>query len=833
MKTYISLFSGAGVGCYAFKQDNFICVATNELIERRLNIQKHNNKCKYETGYICGDITRGEIKKALYNEIEKFKRKEGVVDIDVIIATPPCQGMSVANHKKTSNEIKRNSLVVESILVINNVKPKFFVFENVPQFLKTICTDIDGTDKTIFEAIKTNLGNQYLFRGQTMNFKNYGSNSSRTRTLVIGVRNDLINFITPLDLFPMFREERTLRQVIGNLKSLNEFNEFDDDDFYHSFRPYPIEMRSWIHDLQEGESAFDNSDLEKRPHHIKNGLIVENVRKNADKYTRQSWDKVGPCIHTRNDQLASQNTIHPNDDRVFSIRELMELMTIPKEFRWMPENLEQLNALSVTEKIKRLKKEEVNIRQSIGEAVPTNVVKCISSSISSFLKKTNLSLNGIKEIISEEQLWNNDKLLSFLKRNQHKYNFSTLTKIIELSNAKRNETSSFYTDKFLIEKMYNHLPELNKKSLNILEPSVGGGSFIPYIIRKYADKKIDLYLCDIDGGTLEALKIILSTFANSKVKIHFVLDDCLLHDFKKRFDLIIGNPPFSKLNVNYKKQIAKQAWVESIVSSNAASYFIEKSMLISNFVFLIMPKNLLNTPEYFSTRQRINQFSISTILDFGEKGFKDVLVETIAILVNTIEKPNSTIIESITKNIALNQKQKYYTDSKYPYWIIYRNELFDQFANDMIFNVFTYFRDRQVTNSICKTAKNKIDDVAVIKSRNISDDGTKIIDIPGYNSYVDKNLLPKLQVGKYLNSNVFITPNMTYKIRLAKKPKGTVTNGSIAILIPKQGVTITEEDLLFFSSKSYREFMDIARNFQTRSLNIDSASIFFYGLRRK
>ena len=242
---------------------------------------------------------------------------------------------------------------------------------------------------------------------------------------------------------------------------------------------------------------------------------------------------------------------------------------------------------------------------------------------------------------------------------------------------------------------------------------------------------------------------------------------------------------------------------------------------------------MLNTPEYFSTRQRINQFSISTILDFGEKGFKDVLVETIAILVNTIEKPNSTIIESITKNMTLNQKQKYYTDSKYPYWIIYRNELFDQFANDMIFNVFTYFRDRQVTNSICKTTKNKIDDVAVIKSRNISDDGTKIIDIPGYNSYVDKNLLPKLQVGKYLNSNVFITPNMTYKIRLAKKPKGTVTNGSVAILIPKQGVIITEEDLLFFSNKSYREFMDIARNFQTRSLNIDSASIFFYGLRRK
>lgn len=40
--TYISLFSSAGVGCFGFKQNGFECIATNELIERRLNIQKIN-----------------------------------------------------------------------------------------------------------------------------------------------------------------------------------------------------------------------------------------------------------------------------------------------------------------------------------------------------------------------------------------------------------------------------------------------------------------------------------------------------------------------------------------------------------------------------------------------------------------------------------------------------------------------------------------------------------------------------------------------------------------------------------------------------------------------
>ena len=38
----------------------------------------------------------------------------------------------------------RNSLVIESIKIIKQINPRFFIFENVPAFMKTICTDIDG-----------------------------------------------------------------------------------------------------------------------------------------------------------------------------------------------------------------------------------------------------------------------------------------------------------------------------------------------------------------------------------------------------------------------------------------------------------------------------------------------------------------------------------------------------------------------------------------------------------------------------------------------------------------------------------------------------------------
>lgn len=48
-------------------------------------------------------------------------------------------------------------------------------------------------------------------------------------------------------------------------------------------------MIPWIHDLKEYESAFDNKEIEKRPHRVINGKIVENIKKNRDKYTRQPW----------------------------------------------------------------------------------------------------------------------------------------------------------------------------------------------------------------------------------------------------------------------------------------------------------------------------------------------------------------------------------------------------------------------------------------------------------------------------------------------------------------------------------------------------------------
>lgn len=826
--TYISLFSSAGIGCYGFKMEDYECIATNELIERRLNIQKVNKKCKYDSGYICGDITLKETKQRLFDEIEMWKKKENIQEVDVVIATPPCQGMSVANLKK-NNEINRNSLVIESIKMINKIKPKVFIFENVAAFLKTACIDTDNNIKTINEAIDFNLANKYIIMSKIINFKDYGSNSSRTRTLVIGVKKELEDIVSPIDLFPKRKKEQLLRDVIGNLKPLNNFGEIDSNDIYHFFRVYPERMRTWIHDLKEGESAFDNEDDTKKPHTIVNGKIKINVQKTGDKYKRQFWDKVAPCIHTRNDQLASQNTIHPADDRVFSIRELMNIMTIPNTFKWVEKDEKLLNKLSNEEKRKFLKKEEINIRQSIGEAVPTEIFRQIAKNIKQCIKRKNYSLREINKIINEKNLVDSKNLLEFIDKNSDKLTFTTISQIVELSNAERNNEEAFYTNKFLLNYIYKELPNINKSIIRVLEPSVGVGNFIPYIISKYDyAEKLIIDVVDINKNSIEVLKKLLKIIeVPSNVEINYINDDFLLHEFKTRYDLVTGNPPFSKIsnkNKNFKRYKAQCINDES---NNTASYFLEKATKISDNITMIMPKFLLNTCEYKKTRDYLSNFKINSILDFGEKGFKGVLIETICININMLEKPNKTKVLSITENITCCQEQKYITDNKLPYWIIYRNKYFDNVFNKMHLNIFDVFRDRQITNSNSTKEKN---DIWIIKSRNISDDGSKIYHIEDYDQYMDNKKVVSLSVNEFFNKeNIYLTPNMTYKPRVCKKPKGTLVNGSVAVLIPKNNEQLTEKDMKYYSSDEYRQFYKIARNYQTRSLNIDKTSVFFFG----
>ena len=796
MRTYISLFSSAGVGCYGFKENDFACIATSELLKNRLDIQKYNHKCKYESGYICGDITKEEIKEQIFNEIKLWQDKENLEDVDVIVATPPCQGMSSANYKK-NNEQKRNSLVIEAIKIIKEIKPKVFVFENVRAFMKTICTDIDNLDKPIGEAIKENLSSLYNIEYKVINFKDYGVPSSRPRTLVIGTRKDQ-DYMSPLNLFPLKEAQITLKEAIGDLISLANPNDFAPDDIYHSFREYDSYMREWIHDLKEGESAFDNP-LDKKPYKLVNGeRVLQKSGHLGNKYRRLYWDKPCACVATRNDQLAAMDTIHPKDDRVLSIRELMRVMSIPDSFKWTSEDVTIIK--NKKERISFLKKNELNIRRCIGEAVPTKIMSKIAKNIKEMLDFADYINNNIR-------VKSNIYIKSYINENKN-------------TTTEARKSGSFYTPQSVVYDCLKGIDTYNKKELHILEPSVGGGNFIIPIINKFDQTEI-LYLDIVDvnkevlDDTLRELE--KYNFDKNKIIINTYNTDFIDFNFERDYDYIIGNPPFFKLTTLDRKKYKDKIEYEC---NNIFGLFLEKMHRKSNNIIMVLPKIFIMTPEFDSLRKKYEYYNINTIIDYGVNAFKNVFIEILVIHFTT-EKKDTIYIENVRDKENRTVPQKYIYHDKM--WLIYRNEFFDNYIKKLELDVFDFFRDRQITNKYLKE-KGKY---WVLRSKNILDDGT-IVHIKGYDKYIDD--IDEFTVSKYINSKTILMPNFTYNTRATLMPPDVLVNGSIAILIPKNNkLSIDKIDLSIYATDEFREYYAIVKNKSRFTINIDKNSIYYIG----
>lgn len=155
------------------------------------------------------------------------------------------------------------------------------------------------------------------------------------------------------------------------------------------------------------------------------------------------------------------------------------MMSVPPTFKWSEQSLEELNALSVKEKEAYLKKEEINIRQTLGEAVPTIIFKQIAHKVRKVLCRSTLSEQDIKKLIEKRNLTDAAKLIEFIKKSTT-YTFAELSKIAELANAQHDNNAAYYTRQDLCFTIVSSLPiPKGQTTVNILEPSIGVGNFLP------------------------------------------------------------------------------------------------------------------------------------------------------------------------------------------------------------------------------------------------------------------------------------------------------------------------------------------------------------------
>lgn len=196
----LSLFSGCGGLDLGFEKAGFNIPVANEFDKTIWETFKINHP---KTHLIEGDIRN--IKK---DDIIKIFDGE----IDGIIGGPPCQSWSEAGSLK-GIEDARGQLFFDYIRLLKELKPKFFLAENVSGMLANRHSE---AVENIFSMLDKA---GYDVNLNLVNAKDYGVAEERKRVFYIGFRKDLeINFKFPRGSTKDDKNKITLRDVIWDLQ---------------------------------------------------------------------------------------------------------------------------------------------------------------------------------------------------------------------------------------------------------------------------------------------------------------------------------------------------------------------------------------------------------------------------------------------------------------------------------------------------------------------------------------------------------------------------------------------------------------------------------------
>lgn len=161
----VSLFSGAGGLDLGLVQAGLEIVWANDIFEDAAETYRRNVGDHVDARDIC------EIKSSQ------------IPQCDVVVGGFPCQGFSVANWGRTTDD-PRNQLYKQMIRVIRAKKPRYFIAENVKGLVSI------GKGEMLRLIIKDFEALGYRVRHEVVNAADYGVPQLRMRLLIVGERLD-------------------------------------------------------------------------------------------------------------------------------------------------------------------------------------------------------------------------------------------------------------------------------------------------------------------------------------------------------------------------------------------------------------------------------------------------------------------------------------------------------------------------------------------------------------------------------------------------------------------------------------------------------------------
>lgn len=307
----IDLFCGCGGLSLGFEKAgaNILLGIDNDKMALKTFELNHKNSKS-----ICGDITaisyKNDIKPLLNNKT-----------VDIIIGGPPCQGMSLSGPRKFDDP--RNKLYLSYIRLVEEIKPKAFVIENVLGLVSLFGGQIKDNIVKKFSEMEYNISYKVLSSAD------YGVPQNRKRVFFIGLKKNTFIFPTPIT------NQVTCEMALSDLPPLENdigtesapYNSSVQNDYQRLMRINSSEVRNHIAAAHSDRTKHiislvpDGGNYKNLPDELKS------TRNFNIAWTRFNSKRPAPTIDT-----GHRHHFHYKYNRVPTVRESARLQSFPDDF---------------------------------------------------------------------------------------------------------------------------------------------------------------------------------------------------------------------------------------------------------------------------------------------------------------------------------------------------------------------------------------------------------------------------------------------------------------------------------------------------------------------
>lgn len=346
----VDLFAGAGGMTLGFEQAGFDVLASVEIDPIHCATHEFNFPM---CSVLCKDVS-----ELTGSEIRK-KSAIGRREIDVVISGSPCQGFSLMGKRDVDDP--RNSLIFHFQRLVLELKPKFFVMENVPGI-------VAGEHKELLNLLISSFleaGYQVEEKYQVLNAAHYGVPQARKRLFLIGSKEgyELPKYPQPTTFLPKKKLPKRYKKVnlpavptvwdaIGDLPEVEKYSEllhrdwvmaeYGDcsSDYASLLRGFDDFENDYAYDREYDRQILSSS---RRTKHSPECMERFAAAKHGEKEPITRFYKLHPdgvcnTLRAGTDRArgayTSPRPIHPIAPRCITVREAARLHSYPDWFRF-------------------------------------------------------------------------------------------------------------------------------------------------------------------------------------------------------------------------------------------------------------------------------------------------------------------------------------------------------------------------------------------------------------------------------------------------------------------------------------------------------------------